>query len=82
MTIYLKSILYSILFFGIVGTLSIGLLWLFTDGAITDRHILFVLIVTVVFSPRFEVVTLQSGKVLQMKGLLLLMYHSYKNRKR
>ena len=81
MSINLKGLFYSFLMVLSIGLVITAILWLFTDG-LNYEHIPIIAIVIVVFSPRFEVVTSQSGKSLQLKGLSIMIFNTYKNWKR
>lgn len=78
MSIYLKWLIYSLIILVSVGSFVIGMLWLITGG-LTSKHIWLIIIATILLSPRFEVITSQSGKSLQMKGLPLMIFHALNN---
>ncbi len=78
MLIYLKGLLYSFVFMAIVGLIIAGLVW-FSFGSLSNKYLLIILIITIVLSPRFEVISSQSGKSLQIKGLSIMFFNSYKN---
>ena len=81
MSINLKGLVYSFLMVLSIGLVITALLWLFTGG-LNFKHIPIITITVVVLSPRFEVVKSQSGQSLQMKGLSVMLFHSYKNWRR
>lgn len=78
MSIYLKGLVYSLLMVVLIGLAISALLWLFAGG-LNYKHIPIIAIAIAILSPRFEVVTYQSGKSLQMKGFSVLIYNSYVN---
>ena len=78
MSVNLKGLIYSFLMVLSIGLVVTALLWFFSGG-LNYKHIPIITIAIIVLSPRFEVVTSQSGKSLQMKGLSIMIFHSYKN---
>jgi hypothetical protein len=81
MLIYLKKFFYSLLMALAVGLIVAGSIWLI-EGELSKNLWLIIFVVVLVLSPRFEVVTLQSGKVIQAKGLLLSLYQAFRKWKK
>ena len=74
----LKGVIITILMYITAGLVITGLFWVF-NGVMTSKNIALISIAIVVLSPRFEVISSQSGKSLQMTGISVMLFHSIKN---
>ena len=81
MSIYLKGFFYSLLVVLAVELLVAGSIWLI-EGELSKNLWLVIFVVVLVISPRFVVVTLQSGKTIQAKGFLLSLYQAFRKWKK
>jgi hypothetical protein len=58
-----------------------GMLWIFLRE-INHNHIFLIAIATTLLTPRFEVISSQSGKKLKINGITIRLYYAMKNWKR
>lgn len=74
-SIHLKALFYSIMLVIIVCLSVTSLLWICLGG-INHNHIFLITLATALLSPRFEVISSQSGKSLKINGITIMLYNA------